>query len=311
MIKRTLYFGNPAYLSTSNQQMVVTRPGTPGQVTMPIEDIGIVILDNSQITITHTLIARLLEHNVALIHCDQQHLPAGMLLCLEGHTLQSQRFRQQIEASLPLKKRLWQQTVKMKIKNQAALLAQVNEDDAAYLHKLSARVSSGDKDNLEARAAAFYWPRVFPDLQGFRRERDGESPNPLLNYAYAILRGLIARALSGSGLLPTLGIHHRNQYNAYCLADDIMEPYRPFADALVAQILEDDAEPDMNNKEIKRRLLELPAIDVVMDGKTSPLMTAASRTTASLNRCYEGLAQELKYPDLEDTLSASKRQKKK
>lgn len=305
MIKRTLYFGNPAYLNTSNQQMVVTRPGVPGQVTIPIEDVGLVILDHSQITITHTLITRLLEYNVALIHCDQQHLPAGMLLCLEGHTLQSQRFRQQIDASLPLKKRLWQQTVKMKIKNQAALLQQSNPEDAAYLLKMAARVSSGDRDNLEARAAAFYWPRVFPMLPGFKRERGGESPNPLLNYAYAILRGVIARALSGSGLLPTLGIHHRNQYNAYCLADDIMEPYRPFADALVARILEEDIEPDMDRQEVKRQLLQLPAIDVKIDGKTSPLMTAASRTTASLNRCFEGLAQELKYPDLEETLHTS------
>lgn len=306
MLKRTLYFGSPAYLSTSNFQLVVTRPGEQGTVTIPIEDVGIVILDNSQITLTHPLIVRLLENNVAIVHCDHQHMPFGMMLCLEGHTLQSQRFRQQIEASLPLKKRMWQQTVAAKIRNQAALLVLNNEEDGAFLQKMSTKVSSGDKENLEARAAAFYWPRVFPNIPDFRRERTGEMPNSLLNYAYAIIRGVIARALSGSGILPTLGIHHRNQYNAYCLADDIMEPYRPFADALVRKILEEFENPDIEDKEVKKRLLTLPAIDVVINNQMSPLMVAASRTSASINRCFEGSGREIKYPDLAKTLERNK-----
>lgn len=247
MIKRTLYFGNPAYLSLKDCQLVVRMPEiikadlpelfeTKTTRTIPIEDIGVVVLDNRQITITQGLLDALLENNCALITCDKSRMPVGLMLPLCGNTTQNERFRTQIDASLPLKKQLWQQTVQAKIKNQAALL---HERGVVVSNMLiwSDKVKSGDSDNLEARAAAYYWKNIFPFIDDFTRGRDGIPPNNLLNYGYAILRAVIARALVSSGLLPTLGIHHHNRYNAYCLADDIMEPYRPYVDRLVLDII--------------------------------------------------------------------------
>lgn len=170
--------------------------------------------------------------------------------------------------------------------------------EAANLLKWAGEVKSGDPDNLEARAANYYWKNLFPEINGFRRERDGAPPNNLLNYAYAILRAIIARNLVGSGLLPTLGIHHRNQYNHYCLADDIMEPYRPFADALVCEIITNGEDHTELNTSVKKQLLGLATIDVLFDDERSPLMNAAQRTTASLAKCFEGKAKKVLYPKL-------------
>src|SRR5690606_6046247 len=235
MLKRTLYFGSPAYLKTQNKQLVIELPETGEIKTAAIEDIGVVILDHQQITITQALLARLLDNNTAVIICNDIHHPTGLFLNLDGHTLQSQRFQYQIEASLPLKKQLWQQTVIAKITNQAFLLQQYRIPNKVLL-QLASNVKSGDSDNCEAQASAYYWKHVFPLFPKFRRHREGPPPNNLLNYGYAILRAVVARSLVGSGLLPTLGIHHRNQYNAYCLADDIMEPYRPYVDKVVYNI---------------------------------------------------------------------------
>ena len=236
MIKRTLYFGNPAYLKTTNEQLVIELKDSDTPQSAPIEDIGLIILDHQQITITQALMAKLLANNTALITCDDTHHPTGLLLSLDGHSLQSQKFQAQIEASAPLKKQLWQQTIAAKIENQAAMLAFRREENKLLL-RLAENVKSGDSENAEAQAAVYYWKKVFPEFLNFRRERHGPPPNNLLNYGYAILRALVARSLVGSGLLPTLGIFHRNQYNAYCLADDIMEPYRPFVDFTVYQII--------------------------------------------------------------------------
>jgi len=187
---------------------------------LPIEDIGVVILDHQQITISQALIAKLLANNVALITCDNSHHPTGLLLNLDGNTLQSAKFQAQIEASLPLKKQLWQQTVAAKISNQANVL-ESKGTGAKNLRNWSMEVKSGDADNHEAMAAVYYWKNLFEIFPEFKRERFGEPPNNLLNYGYAILRAVVARAIVGSGLLPTLGIFHKNQYNAYCLADDL------------------------------------------------------------------------------------------
>lgn len=220
------------------------------------------------------------------------------MLPLEGHTVQSERFRDQINASLPLRKQLWQQTVQQKILNQAALLRELHNAETGNMLHWAADVRSGDITNLEGRAAAYYWKMMFPDLDDFTRERYGDEPNAFLNYGYAILRATVARALVSSGLLPTLGIHHHNRYNAYCLADDIMEPYRPFVDRLVVQTMQ--LYPDISEviTDIKRNLLTIPTLDVVIGGQRSPLMVAVSQTTASLARCFAGEARKITYPVL-------------
>jgi CRISPR-associated protein Cas1 len=294
MIKRTLYFGNPAYLKTSNEQLVVERKDEPN-VSAPIEDIGLVILDHQQITISQALIAKLLANNVALVTCNETHHPTGMLLTLDGNSLQSQKYQAQVAASLPLKKQLWQQTIECKIHNQAAVLAEVKEE-YRYLLKLAGTVRSGDMENNEAKAAGYYWKKLFPPFLNFSRHRDGPPPNNYLNYGYAILRAIVARSLVGSGLLPTLGIHHRNQYNAYCLADDIMEPYRPYVDRVVYQIVRTNGQFLEMTPNSKKALLNIPAIDVDMDGQQSPLMNSVTRTTASLVKCFEGTQRKILYP---------------
>jgi CRISPR-associated protein Cas1 len=298
MIKRTLYFGNPAYLKTANDQLIINFPGDDErQEQIPIEDIGLLILDHARITVTQPVMARLLEKNVALVTCDDTHHPAGMFFVLEGNALQSQKHLAQVSASLPLKKQLWQQTVVAKIANQAALL-KTQRAGTGFLQNLTLKVKSGDSTNEEAKAAAYYWKRIFPEFLQFKRDRFGAAPNNLLNYGYAILRAIVARAITGSGLLPTLGIHHRNQYNAFCLADDIMEPYRPFVDRVVCDIIRSNGRFLEMTPTMKRMLLEIPTIDVHLDGKKSPLMVAVSRTTASLARCFEGEARKILYPEL-------------
>lgn len=298
MIKRTLYFGNPAYLSTKDQQIVISFPEREkGTVTVPIEDVGVAILDHYSVTITQALMYRLMENNVALITCDDRHLPTGLHLNLTGHTLQQERFSAQIQASEPTKKRLWQQVISQKIKNQGTLLEAIYQDHEA-LDRWSKQVKSGDTDNLEARAAAYYWKRLFlAHTDGFKRGRYEDEPNNMLNYGYAILRAIAARALVGSGLLPTFGIHHHNRYNAYCLADDIMEPYRPFVDELVLSIMDmEDIDIYDLSPDLKKHLLQLPTIDVMLGKERRPLMIAMQLTTASLANCLMGQRDKLKLP---------------
>lgn len=313
MIKRVVSFGSPAYLSTSNEQLLIQLADAPPPPTsryappphgaqqlptsLPIADLGVVLLDHPQITITHAALAALLQYQVAVVVCDAKHHPSGLLLPLDGHTLQSAYFRNQIEASEPLKKNLWQQTIKAKITNQAHLLQQTANTTPDPLRRWAADVLSGDTTNLEARAAAYYWQHLFRHLPNFFRGRQESPPNHLLNYGYAILRALTARSLVCSGLLPTLGIHHRNQYNAYCLADDIMEPYRPFVDALILRITQHGSQPDVPlSPTTKKTLLQLPTLDVVLDGNTSPLMLAMQRTTASLAQCFDKSKRTILYP---------------
>lgn len=309
MIKRTLCFSNPAYLSLKNDQLVIKLPQVEKNEalpesfkeqavhTVPIEDVGVVVLDNKQITITQGLMEALLENNCAVITCDKSHLPVGLMLPLCGNTTQNERFRCQLDASLPLKKQLWQQTVQAKIRNQATVLSNCRSVETGNMRKWITEVRSGDPDNLEGRAAAYYWKNMFPEVDGFTRERDGVSPNNLLNYGYAILRAVIARALVASGMLPTLGIHHHNRYNAYCLADDIMEPYRPYVDELVLNYTDQNGYPDELGIDEKRVILGIPVMDVVIDGRRSPLMLAACQTAASLYRCFTGESRKISYPE--------------
>ena len=310
MIKRTLCFSNPIYLSLRNAQLVLHIPEVENNKTLPeaikkeaertipIEDIGVVVLDNRRITITSGAMEALLENNCAVITCNQKSMPVGLLLPLCGNTTQNERFRSQLEASLPLRKQLWQQTIKQKILNQEHVLRINTAQETNCMRVWSNDVRSGDSDNLEARAAAYYWRNVFTTYPNFVRDREGTPPNNLLNYGYAILRAIIARALVGSGLLPTLGIHHHNRYNAYCLADDIMEPYRPYVDQLVLDIIQCNLEISDITRDLKMLLLGIPMLDVVINGKRSPLMIAAQQTTASLARCFAGESKRISYPEM-------------
>jgi CRISPR-associated protein Cas1 len=221
------------------------------------------------------------------------------MLPLCGNTTQSERFRHQIEASLPLKKQLWQQSVQCKINNQASVLHSLRGEEVRCMRVWAKDVRSGDAENMEGRAAAYYWKYLFGQhIDGFTRDRDGVPPNNLLNYGYAILRAVVARALVTSGLLPTLGIHHHNRYNAYCLADDIMEPYRPYVDELVYNLVKNKGLPtDGLTREWKADLLVIPTLDVVISGKRSPLMVAVGQTTASLYKCFSGELRKIAYPE--------------
>ncbi len=327
MIKRTLYFGNPAYLSLKNEQLVIKLPEvvtnkelpetikTEAVKTVPIEDIGVLVLDNSRITITQGLLAALSENNVVVLNCDFKHLPFSILLPTAVHHAYTEKLRYQLEASVPLKKNLWQQTVICKIKNQAAVLEKQGLDESR-LNYLASQVKSGDVENCEGRAAAYYW-KILLDVHmsaeklqetagppqdystaPFKRHRYGEPPNNLLNYGYAILRGVVARSLVASGLLCAVGIHHRNKYNPYCLADDIMEPYRPYVDELVLDIVFSENDIEKLTPDLKRRLLAIPAMDIKIDGQSSPLMVGMQRTTASLMQCFESNARKIVYPEI-------------
>lgn len=310
MIKKTLCFSNPAYLSLRDRQLVIKMPEVENaknlldnikkeaEITRPIEDIGVVVLDHKQITITTGALDALLENNCAVITCDSRSMPVGLLLPLSGNTTQSERFRHQIEASLPLRKQLWQQTIQYKIRNQMMVLKQSSNAETKCMQRWINDVKSGDTDNQEARAAAYYWKNLFGHIDGFVRDREGISPNHLLNYGYAILRAVVARSLVASGLLPTFGIHHHNRYNAYCLADDIMEPYRPYVDKLVYDITNQYGEDVELSKDIKAELLSIPTLDVVIGGKRSPLMVGVSQTTASLYKCYSGELRKIAYPEM-------------
>lgn len=310
MIKKTLCFSNPAYLSLRNEQLVIHLPDVENndalpemmkkeaERTIPIEDIGVVVLDNKRITVTTGVLEALVENNSAVITCDQRSMPVGLFLPLSGNTVQNERYRHQLDASLPLRKQLWQQTVRQKILNQEAVLRTNTSQETNCMRVWANEVRSGDPDNMEARAAAYYWRNLFPEVPTFARDREGEAPNNMLNYGYAILRAVIARSLVASGLLPTLGIHHHNRYNAYCLADDIMEPYRPYVDQVVIDFMRNYGVQEKLTKEAKMHLLGIPMLDVVVGGKRSPLMIAAQQTTASLYKCFAGELRHISYPEM-------------
>lgn len=295
MIKRTLFFGNPAYLSTKNDQLVVSFPDEDReQKTIPIEDLGYIVLEHPQITITTGLIRKLVDNKTAVITCNVQHLPTGFLQPLQGHSEQTERYRHQLNASIPLKKNLWQQTVIAKIENQALHFKKL-EKNPKRLERYAKEVKTADHDNQEALAAAFYFQNLF-DLPDFSRNQKGIAPNGLLNYGYAILRAVTARAIVSSGLLPSIGIFHSNKYNAFTLADDVMEPYRPFVDHIVWEMVASGEHIEEVSTDLKAQLLMIPAMDVFIDGKNSPLMNAMSRTTNSLWECFYGSSRKILYP---------------
>ena len=296
MVKRTLHFGNPAHLSLRNSQLLIElKDELRTCKTIPIEDIGVVILEHPHITLSISVLDAFMKANVALISCDDHYMPSGMFLPLEGHHTQTERIRSQLNASEPLKKQLWQQTIKNKIANQAKVLDKIGLN-GLRLMDLSQKVKSGDSANLEAQAAAYYWNQLYGSA--FFRSRNRSSPNAQLNYGYAILRSLVARALSASGMYPSVGIHHRNKYNAFCLADDMMEPYRPFVDWMVLNLTFSEDESGLT-KDQKTTLLSIPQIDVRITELKKPLFHAVSLTTASLYKCFAGETRKVSFPNFE------------
>ncbi len=299
MLKHTLYFNNPAYLRLKDRQISIESitDGNTKTMSLPIEDVGIIVLDHPQITITSGLIQLLQENNVGIITCNYQHMPQSILLPMEGHSTQQERYDDQLSATEPLKKQLWRQTVMRKIKNQAATLNNLLLE-SKYLIPLYKNVKSGDSDNNEATAAVYYWQTIFNHVSGFTRHREGIPPNNLLNYGYSILRGTMARSIVTAGLMPTLGLFHRNRYNAYCLADDLMEPYRPYIDEIVYEMINNFGIVTELKKEHKVVLLKIPATEVLINGEWTSLMTATHKTAVSLTKCFRKEDKKIMYPKI-------------
>ena len=294
MIKQTLMFTSPVALSLKYEQLVVKSLDDKKTLTRPVEDIGFLVIDNPMISLTIPLLNELVANNVAVIFCDMKQMPQAMLQPIAGNTTLQESYKYQIEATAPLKKQMWKQLIEAKIKNQAALLDKVGKD-GNLLKPFYSNVKSGDADNREGAAARLYWSKLFED--GFKREREGDSPNQFLNYGYTILRAAVARALVGSGLYPSFGIFHRNRYNAFPLADDVMEPYRPFVDEVVYSLYQDDEAIDLD-KNVKSRLLRVLFADVKIGRMMRPLEVALSLTTASMVKMFKGDSQKLSLPQV-------------
>lgn len=295
MIKRIIDISEPAYLHLKNQQLLIDKNGeTVGSI--PIEDLGVVILENPQIVITQMAIIACQKNNVALVFCDNRHLPYSLLLPVsDANTLHNKILHQQIEMTIPTKKRLWQQIVIQKIQQQSKTLERAGKN-IQQLHKLAKKVKSGDPENIEAQAAKKYWNLLFGD--NFRRNIDEPGINSLLNYGYSIVRAMIARAIVGSGLHPALGIFHKNQYNGLCLADDLMEPFRPWVDWLVFNHVMKNSNEDIEiNQQTKTLFLSLPNDSVQYEKNKMPLMIACHYLLADFKKAFNKSHFKLNYPE--------------
>ena len=292
MLKQTLTFRSPVSLSLKNHQLVIQLKDNDQAITRPIEDIGVVIIENQMTRFTVPLLNELAENNVAVIICDGHAMPKSMLMTLEGNDTLQEAYRFQLDASQPLKKQVWKQVVEAKIKNQSALLEKLGKE-GDVLKPFYMNVKSGDSDNREGAAARVYWSMLFGPT--FRRSREGDVPNCFLNYGYTILRAAVARALLGSGLYPAFGIFHRNRYNAFPLADDMMEPFRPFVDEVVYRLYMDGSHNDLSS-EVKMELQKVLFCDVTMGKVVRPLEVALSLTTASLLKAMKGEVNKLNLP---------------
>lgn len=293
MVKRTLFFSSPCKLTFRNCQLIVENYDTGQKRTIPIEDIGVVIIENQQVQISIPVLNALAENNSAVVFCDGKHMPQTMLCHLDSNSVQAETYKYQIEASQPLKKNLWKQIVEVKILNQSRLLCELGLDGGSLVPYYS-NVRSGDSTNREGVAARLYWDTLFGGE--FFRTRYGEDPNSMLNYGYSILRAAMARAIMGSGLLPAFGLFHKSRYNSFPLADDLMEPYRPYVDQVVYHLFTDGK--TKLTTETKAALLRVLFNDTKFGGTTRPLEIGLSMTTASLSKCLKGEAKTLSLPEL-------------
>lgn len=295
MLRKTVEFATPGTrLSVALKQLVVERPDLP-KATLPIEDLGVVIVDDVRASYTHAVFIELLNAGATLMVTGPDHLPLGLMLPLDAHHVQTERHRAQVEASAPLKKRLWQQLVRTKIEQQGRMLAHFTGADGG-LSAMAARVRSGDTDNLEAQAAQRYWPALLGS--DFRRDREADGINALLNYGYAILRAACARAIVAAGLIPSLGVFHRNRANPFCLADDLLEAFRPFADWRVRLICDEaHCAPSLDDRETRKALLSVFNETVLCDGRRMPVLVAIETGATSLARALTGGDRRLSLPE--------------
>jgi CRISPR-associated protein Cas1 len=311
MLKRTIYFGNPAHLSIKNKLLWAEikdtndSSATTKQVSFALSDLGFIVLDHPQITITHYALAELAEQDIVVVSCDQKHLPISLNLPIYGNSLHSKRIQKQISITIPQKKQLWASIIKQKIINQAKILSLLKPDISIEpLINASKDVRSGDTTNREAYASTYYWKHLF--TLDFIRDRYGDPPNHLLNYGYAIVRSSIAKAIVGSGLHPSLGLFHKNQYNAFCLADDLMEPYRPFVDYTVFHLAATEDIPDELTTNLKKELLSILTMDVIINKRTSPLMIATQHTADSYQQFLNDKKTKLKLPEIPKKYATTK-----
>lgn len=298
MIKRMIYIDNPYFISSKNEQIVFNSKDTGDIKEVPAEDLGFLVLDNYQITFTMNAINKIGEYGGILITCGKNHHPSIVALPLEGNHLQTERLRNQINATAPMLKSLWGQIIKAKIRNQAFVLKHFGFDDK-YLISLAENVKSGDSTHREAIASKHYWKTLFEGTV-FKRDPEGDYPNNFLNYGYAIVRAATARAIVTAGMHPSIGIHHKNKLNTFCLADDLMEPYRPVVDKAVYSFYRDYPDYPILDKESKKFLLNSIYLDVKIKDKTHPLMIGINETCSSLNDYYSGKIKKIKLPELCD-----------
>ncbi len=292
MISRVIEIASEGcHLARKRGLMTVSTNGIEnGRV--PLDDIGVLLCNARGLSYSNDLVTELAMRGVTVVLCGSNYLPVAWLWPLEGHHMQTLRMRHQLEASLPLRKRLWQGMVKAKIIQQHQVLAMLERPDGG-LQSLARRVRSGDPDNVESQAARRYWRLLFGSA--FRRERFGSMPNPFLNYGYTVLRAAVAREVVSAGLHPSLGVHHHNRNNAMCLADDLMEPFRPFLDYIVAGLIAEGSREV--NPETKRALAGILVMDMVTDRGTTPLGTCIQRAAQSLARSFESGTVSLTLPE--------------
>ncbi len=296
MIKRIVEISSArTHLSIRYNQLIVKEDGREIS-SIPCEDVGVLLIDHQGTSYTHSVFTELLHYGAAVVLCGGNHHPAGMFLPIESNSVQAERFREQISVKEPVRKRLWKQIVRAKIRHQAKLAGR-DSDIYRVLMGLRERVRSGDPENIEAQASRKFWPVYLQDVQ-FRRDVNGLPPNNLLNYGYMVMRAAVARALCSAGLHPSLGIHHRSRYNAFCLADDMVEPFRGFVEAKVREICDREGVPDKLDQATKAKLLEVLYEPVVIAGFKGPLMVGLHRTAASLQRCFAGEQKLLDLPEL-------------
>lgn len=299
MMRKAIHIGSPTRIRIQNKQFIIT--GEDGvDHSRPIEDYHMLVLDHPQVSLTIPTLLECLTQNVSLTVCDERHLPLGVWMPLYANTMATHKTNSQLESSKPLKKIIWQKVIVSKIRNQALVMKRWGLP-YKYLQEAANSVRSGDSSNIEGQAAAYYWRRLFPG-QDFVRDRFGDFPNTMLNYGYAIIRAAVARCLLGAGLFLIMGINHKNTYNPLCLADDMMEPFRPFVDNCVKQLMGDG----QNNSEhqlsmaSRKSLLSILEMDVLIGSETKPMQLAMQSMCYSLSKCFEeGSGTQLKLPILQ------------
>ena len=285
----------PARLSVRLSQLIIERDDKP-EATVPLEDLAVLVVSHPCVSYTHAVLSGIIEAGGAFVVCDHRHMPIAMLLPIESHSTQAERFVRQTEASEPTKKRAWQQIIQAKVRAQGRLLKELHGDDRGLLH-LAGRVASGDSTNIESQASRRYWPVLFAD-EKFKRDREADDQNRFLNYGYAVLRAIVARAVCAAGLHPSFGVHHHNRYDAFCLADDLMEPFRPTVDAAVVRWIAEHGSAGVLDREAKAALIGALTGRFDLDGESRTLFDIVARTASSLAAVFGGESKELLLPDV-------------